>query len=162
MPWSNCAAASVTEHVFQSHVLQSCNYWVHRAQLLKPTCPRACACRRAKSLQSCRTLCDPRNCSLPGSSVHGILQATIPEWVAMPFSRGSSPTRDQTHVSYVSCTGRRSLHHWGHLGSSQSLCSITIETTAMRRVHTSSRQWLPFSATRESPWAATKTQYSQK
>ena len=39
--------------------------------------------------QACPTLCDPRNCSLPGSSVHGILQSRILEWVAMPSSRGS-------------------------------------------------------------------------
>ena len=44
----------------------------------------------AKSLWSCPTLCDPMDCSLPGSSVHGILQARILECVAMPFSRGSS------------------------------------------------------------------------
>ena len=42
-----------------------------------------------KSLQSCLTLCDPMDCSPPGSSVHGFLQATILEWVAMPSSRGS-------------------------------------------------------------------------
>ena len=52
----------------------------------------------AKSLQSCLTLCD---CSLPGSSVHGIFQARILEWVAMPSSRESSQPKDQTHVSYV-------------------------------------------------------------
>ena len=40
--------------------------------------------------QPCLTLCDPMNCSLPGSSIHGILQAGILEWVAMPSSRGSS------------------------------------------------------------------------
>ena len=40
--------------------------------------------------QSCLTLCDPLDCKLPGSSVHGILQARILEWVATPFSRGSS------------------------------------------------------------------------
>ena len=40
--------------------------------------------------QSCPTLCDPTDCSLPGSSVHGILQARILEWVAIPFSRGYS------------------------------------------------------------------------
>ena len=43
-------------------------------------------------------LCDPMDCSLPGSSVHGILQAGILEWVAMPSSRGSSQPRDQTQV----------------------------------------------------------------
>ena len=49
----------------------------------------------AKMLQSCLTLCDPMDYSLPGSSVHGILQAKILEWVAMPSSRGSSRPRDQ-------------------------------------------------------------------
>ena len=50
----------------------------------------------AKSLQSCPTLCDPMDCRPPGSSVHGILQARILEWVTMLFSRRSSPARDQT------------------------------------------------------------------
>ena len=44
--------------------------------------------------QSCPTLCKPVGCSLPGSSVHGILQTRILQWVAMPFSRGSSQPRD--------------------------------------------------------------------
>ena len=44
----------------------------------------------AQALQSCLTLCDARDCSPPGSSVHGILQASILEWVAISFSRGSS------------------------------------------------------------------------
>ena len=44
--------------------------------------------------QSCLTLCNLMDCSLPGSSVHGILQARILEWVAIPFSRGSSQLRD--------------------------------------------------------------------
>ena len=48
-------------------------------------------CVDAKLLQSCPTLCDPMDCRLPGSSVHGILQVGILEWVAMPSSRGSSP-----------------------------------------------------------------------
>ena len=48
--------------------------------------------------QSCLTLCHPMDCSPPGSSVHGILQARILEWVAIPFSRGSSRLRDQTHI----------------------------------------------------------------
>ena len=51
-------------------------------------------CVHAKSLQSCPTLCDPMDCSLPGSSSHGILQARILEWVAMPFSRASFQPRD--------------------------------------------------------------------
>ena len=60
---------------------------------------------RAKSLQSCLTLCDPTDCSPPGSSVHGTSQARKLEWVAMPSSRGSSSPRDQTH-------GLLHLLHW--------------------------------------------------
>ena len=73
----------------------------------------------AKSLQSCLTFCGSMDRSLPGSSVHGILQTKILEWVAMPSSRGSSWPRDWTRVSYVSCIGRRVLYHWCHLGSPQ-------------------------------------------
>ena len=51
--------------------------------------------------QSCPILCDPMDCSLPGSSVHGIFQARILEWVAISFSRGSSRPRDWTWVSRV-------------------------------------------------------------
>ena len=60
--------------------------------------------QRAKLLQSCPTLCDPMNCSPPDSSVHGILQASIPGWAAMPSSRGSFQPRDGTCVSWESCT----------------------------------------------------------
>ena len=55
----------------------------------------------AKLLQLCLTLCDAIDCSLPGSSVHRILQARILEWVAVPVSRGSSQFKDQTHISFV-------------------------------------------------------------
>ena len=51
--------------------------------------------------QSCPTLCDPVDCSLPGSSLHGILQATILEWLAISFSRGSSQLRDRTQVFHI-------------------------------------------------------------
>ena len=51
--------------------------------------------------QSCPTLSDPMDCSPPGSSVHGILQARILEWVAVPSSRGSSQPRNRTWVSYI-------------------------------------------------------------
>ena len=61
--------------------------------------------------QSCPALCRPMDRSPPGSSIHGILQARILEWVAMPSSRGSSQSSDQTHVSNVSCIGRRVLYH---------------------------------------------------
>ena len=58
---------------------------------------------RAKLPQSCLTLCDPMDYSLPGSSVIEILQARILEWVAMPSSVGSSWSRDQACVSYAAC-----------------------------------------------------------
>ena len=74
-------------------------------------------CVSAKLLQLCLTLCDPMDCSLLGSSVHGILQARILEWVAMPTSRGPSQPRDQTPVTYVFCIGRRILNHWTTRGS---------------------------------------------
>ena len=60
----------------------------------------------AKSLQSCLTLCDPMDCSLLDSSAHGILQARLLEWVAMPSSTESSQPRDQTSISSVSWIGR--------------------------------------------------------
>ena len=62
-------------------------------------------CMKVKSesevSQSCRTLCDPMDCSPPGSSVHGILQARVLEWVAIPFSKGSSQPSNQTQVSCI-------------------------------------------------------------
>ena len=58
-------------------------------------------CVHAQLLQSCPTLWDPRDCSLPGSSVCGILQARIQEWVVSSSSRGSSWPRDQTQISSI-------------------------------------------------------------
>ena len=52
-------------------------------------CVCVCVCARVLVSQSCLTLSDPMDYSLPGSSVHGILQARILEWAAIPFSRGS-------------------------------------------------------------------------
>ena len=71
----------------------------------------------AKSLQSCPPLCNPMDCSPPGSSVHGILQARILEWAAIPSSRGSSQPRDLSHVSYCSCIAGNflPLSHQGSL-----------------------------------------------
>ena len=69
------------------------------------------ACMQAKSLQSCPTLCDPMDCSPPGSSVYGILQARILEWVVMPSSKESSQSRGGIHFSYISCIGRWVIYH---------------------------------------------------
>ena len=59
-----------------------------------------CLC---SSLHSCLTLCDPVGCNPLGSSVHEIFPTRMLEWVAMPSSRGSSPPRDWTHISCMSC-----------------------------------------------------------
>ena len=83
----------------------------------------ACVSAHMLSLQSCSTLCNPMDCSPPDSSAHGILQARILEWVAMPSSRGSFRTRNQIQVSYISGISRRVLYHywfWG-LGSNSHL-----------------------------------------
>ena len=70
----------------------------------------------ARSLQLCLTLYNPLDYSPPGSSVPGILQAKVLEWVAMPSSRRSSQPRDRNHISYVSCIGKQVLYHSHHLG----------------------------------------------
>ena len=67
--------------------------------------------RCATLLQLCLTLCDPMNCSPPGFSIHGILQARVLKRFAMASSRGSSQLRDRTLISYVSCIGRLALCH---------------------------------------------------
>ena len=58
------------------------------------------------------TLCKPRDYSPPGSSVHGISKARILEWVAISLSRGSSQSRDQSNIPYISCIGRWILNCW--------------------------------------------------
>ena len=67
---------------------------------------RGCCC-----VQPCPILCDPRDCSPPGSSICGIFQARILEWVAISSSRGPSQPRDRTLISSFSCIGRRILYH---------------------------------------------------
>ena len=68
-----------------------------------------CACSVS---QSSLTLCDPMDCSLPGSSVRWILQVRILEGIAISSSRGSSWPKDRTHVYGVSCISRWILYHW--------------------------------------------------
>ena len=57
--------------------------------------------KESEVAQSCSTLCDPMDCSLPGSTIHGIFQVRVLEWGAISFSRGSSRPRDQTWVSHT-------------------------------------------------------------
>ena len=65
--------------------------------------------------QSCLTPCNPMDYSPPGSSVHGIFQAGIWDWVTISYSRGSSQLRDGTSSFYVSCFGRQILYQWRKL-----------------------------------------------
>ena len=82
---------------------------------------------KVKFTQSCLTLWDPMDCSLLGSSVRGILQARVLEWVAYPFSRGSSWSRIRTSISCIAgrffttwatrgAPGRRPFESFGHQG----------------------------------------------
>ena len=68
-----------------------------------------CVCVCVKLLQLWPTLSDPMVCNPPGYSIHGILQARILEWIAMPSSRRSSRPRVRTRVSFVSCIGRQEV-----------------------------------------------------
>ena len=74
--------------------------WPFVSCLRCPSLPCHVSCRVLVA-QSCLTLCDPMRCSSLGSSVHGILQARILEWVATPFSSGSSLLRDETQVTCI-------------------------------------------------------------
>ena len=94
-----------------SHIKQKCYpsgavklfwHWLHEKEV-----------EVSKVAQSCPTLCDPKDCCLPGSSVHGIFQARVLEWVAIPFSRVSSRPRDQTQVS---CIVSKTLYRLSHQG----------------------------------------------
>ena len=106
--------------------LRPCDYLVVRMMLkrikakqdweLKPificgkTMPITCYLCMCSVTQSCPTLCDPMDCSLPSSSVHGTFQARILKWFAISFSRGSSPCRDWNCISQVSC--RQIVYRW--------------------------------------------------
>ena len=79
------------------------------------------ACQSLSHVQ----LFDPMVCSLTGSSIHGILQATILEWVAIFFSRGSFWLRNQIHISCISCIGRWILYHCTTRKASTTLGSPT-------------------------------------
>ena len=84
---------------------------LHKQVCLKFAVP---VCAPVQSFQSCPMLCDPRDCSPLGSSVHGISQATILEWVAISFPRDLLQARDQTCIS---CFGGQILYQLSHKGS---------------------------------------------
>ena len=107
IPQGNMWSSQAQRHTGIEHHQQNLGTQVLGSRMASHTC-----CMHAQSLQSCLILCNPMDCNLPGSSVHGIHQARILEWVAMSSSRGSSQPRGQTHVSYVSCIGRWVLYDW--------------------------------------------------
>ena len=79
--------------------------------------------------QSCPTLCNPMDCILPGSSIHGIFQARVLEWVTISFSRGSSRPQDRTEVSRIA--GRR-FTVWD---TREAKCLIPFQPQAQARCH---------------------------
>ena len=119
----NDEAGSWTHIWLQSHVFTTrlfiCKAYtiISLCYNLDKGCGYVCA-------QSCLTLCDPMDCSLSGSSVHGIFAGKNTEWVAMPFSRGSSQHRDQSHVSCVFCIAGGFLTHWGIREAQDFICVI--------------------------------------
>ena len=94
-------------HYISNHLLKYalCNCGLIEIWLKFPYHPARCwpEMKKVKVLvaQSCPTLCDPMACSPPGSSVHGILQARIVEWVAISSARASSQPKDQTCISRI-------------------------------------------------------------
>ena len=107
--WSNLFSLLINKYLSSEYYKQ----WsprdtaIGRNSNLNAFC--VCVC---SVMQSCLTVCDPMVCGPPDSSVYGIFQARILEWVAISYSRGSSPPRDQTCISCISCIGRQILYHW--------------------------------------------------
>jgi len=95
--------------------------------------------------ESCPTLCNPMNCSPPGSSFHGISQARILEWVAISFSKGSSQPRDQTRVSCVSYIAGRcfTAEPSGLIKNSKRFCQIRFDELIQKYVWKNKSKWKP-------------------
>ena len=108
------------------------------------------------------------DCSLPGSSIHGISQARILEWVAMSFSKGSSWPRHQTRIS---CIGRQILNQWAPGEAHWPLCAlikqqsqvcvaavfVLVPTCLLQNLSCPSREWTQTAAvktTNHNPWAS--------
>ena len=94
-------------------------------------------------------LFETMDCSWPGSSVHGNFQTRIVEWVAISSSRGSSWSKDQTHISWISCTDRQILYHWATSEACISYMCIYIPSllnlppTSLILHPSRSSQWIP-------------------
>ena len=109
-------------------------------------------CMKMKSesevAQSCLTPSNPMDCSLPGSSVHGISEVRILKWAAISFSRGSSWFRDWTHVS---CIGRHILYHWANREAPKLSLSIMNLALSILFIYYPYIDWLELYA-RLLPW----------
>ena len=132
------------------------------------SCKAVCAC--AQELSSV-WLCSPMNIAHQAPLSMRILQARILERVAISFSRGSSQTRDQTHVSCVSCIGRQTLYHWttwetDSMVTVKSVWSITLKIHMLYPQKVSSisagslfpsQAELPFPPLDQTHWAVSQT-----
>ena len=106
--FSNCATSLRAQSLFSDFSQSS------KAFMPRRHCQSICAC---VVIQSCPSLCDPMDCSYPGSSNHGIFQARILQWVVISSSRGSSQPRNPIWAFCVSCTSRGILSLLSHQGS---------------------------------------------
>ena len=108
--WLSLNPHSPTRYIL---LLLSFSFWKMLSANLSEVIQLEHACCVTKS---CLTICDPMDCSPPGSSVHEIFLARILEQVAISSSKGSSQPRDQTHASCVFCIGRKILYHQATTG----------------------------------------------
>ena len=96
MLWKCCTQyASKFGKLSSDHRTRKCQFSSHSQRRAMPNNVQS------EVTQSCLTLCDPMDCSLSGSSIHGIFQARVLEWIAISFSRGSSRPRNRTRVSRI-------------------------------------------------------------
>ena len=109
----NCKVLNKCD-IIHRHLLNTSGLSELKVLMWQCGCACMCACVHA---QSCPTLCNPIDCSPPGSSVHGTFQARILNRVAVSFFRGSSWPRNWTSVSCVSCIDRCVLYQLSHQGS---------------------------------------------
>ena len=104
-----CAGMDCGPRLWASLVVSFCSMVTHVFLELHEPNQESESESESEVTQSCLTLCNPVDCSPPGSSIHGILQARVLEWVAISFSRGSSQPRDRTQVS---CIAGRHFNLW--------------------------------------------------